>query len=203
MLPERFCNNLYSYQFLRTFLVALTSGDENPIHLYSLFHPKISHLNPQNLSPQPKPTQAGHLHRTKGTLTQPPSSDAIMLSHKAASALSVSAIRHLGASSVAFSRIASLYSDSFPRSGEDAAHFPGAATHTAKTVSNRPPRIYHYTPSNCRWMSTHVTRDSLEGVFAKDLMSDEFHCMFAKFTITYHRDHLESSAHPFNIAILL
>ena len=81
LLPERFCNNLYSYQFLRTFLVALTSGDENPIHLYSLFHPKISHLNPQNLSPQPKPTQAGHLHRTKGTLTQPPSSDAIMLSH--------------------------------------------------------------------------------------------------------------------------
>ena len=134
--------------------------------------------NKNPISPQSQNLSVWGMYK-KGTLTQPPSSDAIMLSHKAASALSVSAIRHLGASSVALSRIASLYSYSFPRSGEDAAHFPGAATHTAKTVSNRPPRIYHYTPSNCRWMSTHVTRDSFEGVFAKDLLSDEFHCMFA------------------------
>ncbi len=129
----------------------------------------------QNLSVHPNHSGCHLLHRTKKEHSRNPLPVMLLLSHKAASALSVSA----GASSVALSRIASLYSYSFSRSGEDAAHFPGAATHTAKTVSNRPPRIYHYTPSNCRWMSTHVTRDSFEGVFAKDLLSDEFHCMFA------------------------
>lgn len=141
-------------------------GTRTPLFQYSPSNNRIIHSR--------------HKNQSYTTLLAPSEE---MYSRKTTSALGLPVIRQTCASTMTLSRIASVcsYSVHQQRSCKYAVYFPSAAMHQTKSISNRSPRTPRSTPSGFRWMSTRFTRENSEADYAKDLLSDEFHCRYYTF----------------------